>query len=262
MTRSKTLILILFLLPVTLLAQIRVGTLVIKKNEVYDIWQSDILVADTLIMLDSSRLVLNKLKRENYLRVQTAIFGNHCVIDGRGIDGKPGRDGKPGLSPSVPCSSGQPGTNGGRGLDGAPGINLFLYLERITLNGTLIIDLRGGEGGKGGNGGNGGGGSPGTVHCLGGDGANGGNAGPGGNGANGGTLTLNGAIASWMKDMIGKKQIVVRITGGYAGPPGRAGYRGPAGLGPARKNGKDGLPGTESASGKSGNQGTINFESN
>lgn len=261
MTCSKIFILLLFLLPVTLLAQIRVGTLIIKKHEVYDIGQSDILVADTLIMLDSSRLVLNKLKRENYLRIGTAIIGNRCVIDGHGINGKTGRAGKSGVSPTVPCSSGLPGGNGGRGLDGTPGINLFLYLERITLRGTLIIDLGGGDGGKGGDGGNGGGGSPGTVHCFGGDGSNGGNAGPGGNGANGGTLTLNSAISQKIKDMIGK-QILVRNGGGYAGSPGRAGYHGPAGLGPARKNGKDGLPGTESASGISGNQGKINFESN
>ncbi|SKC74828.1 hypothetical protein [Ohtaekwangia koreensis] len=261
MTRLQYLLILVTLLPVTVLAQIRVGKLVIKKNEVFDLGQSDILVADTLIMMDSSRLVLNKLKRENFVRVKWAIFGNHCIIDGRGIDGKPGRNGRNGVSPTIPCSPGLPGRNGGRGLDGTAGINLFLYLERITMNGNLVIDLSGGNGGKGGDGGNGGGGSTGTVHCAGGDGANGGNAGQGGNGANGGTLTLDNAKNPRIKELIGK-QIVVKIYGGVAGSAGRGGYHGPAGLGPSRKNGKDGLPGTDSASGIGGVQGNINFESN
>jgi hypothetical protein len=261
MTRLRSLLFLLFLLPVTMMAQIRVGTLIIKKNEVFNLGQSDILVADTLIMMDSSRLVLNKLKKENYIRARWAVFGRNCVIDGKGIDGKAGRNGKNGDTPTMPCSSGQPGRNGGKGLDGTPGINLFLYLERITINGNLIIDLSGGNGGQGGNGGNGGGGSPGTVHCIGGDGANGGNAGSGGNGANGGSLTLDNAKNPAVKDLIGK-QIIVKNYGGFAGPPGRAGYYGPAGLGPSRRNGKKGLPGIESAFGIGGNYGKINIESN
>ena len=261
MTCLRTFLFLLFLLPATLLAQIRVGKLVIKPNEVFDLGQSDILVADTLIMMDSSRLVLNKLKKENYIRARWAVFGRNCVIDGKGIDGKPGRNGKNGDTPTIPCSSGQPGRNGGKGLDGTSGINLFLYLERITMNGLLIIDLSGGNGGQGGNGGNGGGGSPGTVHCIGGDGANGGNAGPGGNGANGGSLTLDNAKNPAVKDLIGK-QIIIKNYGGFAGSPGRAGYYGPAGLGPSRRNGKKGLPGTESAFGIGGNYGKINIESN
>ncbi|HTE33163.1 MAG TPA: hypothetical protein VK666_22420, partial [Chryseolinea sp.] len=51
----------LFLIAGSLHAQVRVSKLVIKAKEVYTLQQSDILVADTLIMGDSSRLVMNKL---------------------------------------------------------------------------------------------------------------------------------------------------------------------------------------------------------
>src|SRR5688572_25329974 len=75
------------------LSQIRVSKLIIKPHEVYSIGQSDILVADTLIMLDSSRLVLNTLKKENYIRAQFAQFGANCSIEGRGVNGSNGRNG-------------------------------------------------------------------------------------------------------------------------------------------------------------------------
>src|SRR5262245_44885376 len=190
MTRSTLLVIFLFV-PVVMMAQIRVSKLVIKPKESFNLGQSDILVADTLVMMDSSTLVLNKLKQENFIRAHVVVVGNYCSIDGHGIDGKPGRDGLSGSTPIGPCLDGTRGRNATKGLDGAPGVNLFLYLENVSIKGTLIINLTGGNGGRGGNGGNGGSGSPGTVHCIGGDGANGGNAGQGGNGANGGTLTLS-----------------------------------------------------------------------
>lgn len=258
----RPLMISLFLmLPAVLVAQIRVSKLVIKSKESFDLGQSDILVADTLIMMDSSTLVLNKLKKENFVRAHVVVFGNHCIIDGRGMEGKTGRDGVPGVTPIGPCQPGTPGRNATKGLDGTPGINLFLYLEQVTIKGKLIINLSGGNGGRGGNGGAGGSGSPGTVHCKGGDGANGGNAGQGGNGANGGTLTLSSKKHPNIQEWIGNK-IIVRNAGGTAGKSGRAGYHGSAGLGPARKNGKDGQPGIDSISGLAGNKGTINFESN
>lgn len=242
-------------------AQVRVGTLIIKKNQVYHLGQSDILVADTLIMQDSSRLMLNKLKRENILRVKVAVFGNYCVIDGKGLEGRPGRRGRDGNSPFSPCTPGTAGSNGGKGFDGTPGINLFLYLDKITFKGKLIVDLTGGNGGKGGNGGNGGGGGPGTVHCNGGGGANGGNAGPGGNGSSGGVLTLNIRNRQKVEDLIGQ-QILVWYQGGAPGISGIPGSYGSAGLGPSRRHGKDGSPGRDGNIGTTGVQGTINFESN
>ncbi len=242
-------------------AQIRVGTLVIKKNETYELKNSDILVADTIIMKDSSRLVLNKLKRENYIRAKVAIFGNYCTIDGKGIDGQPGRDGLGGSTPFGPCSDGTPGRSGTRGLDGTPGVNLFMYLDEVKIAEKFIIDLSGGKGGKGGNGGHGGGGSTGTVHCNGGNGGNGGNAGQGGNGANGGTLTLSSQKHPYIEKLIGSS-INVYTHGGLPGEQGRVGNRGPAGLGPSRKNGKNGEPGLEAPNGLAGINGKVNFEKN
>ncbi len=242
-------------------AQVRVSKLIIETGDTFNLANSDILVADTLIMKDSSTLVLNKLKRENYIRAQVVIFGNHATIDGRGITGQKGRDGSPGTTPFGPCSNGSAGRNGGRGLDGTPGTNLFLYVEDIVLRGKLIIDLSGGNGGRGGDGGSGGGGSPGTVHCNGGDGGNGGNAGQGGNGADGGTLTLSSKKNPDIVSLIGLG-INVYTHGGLPGEQGKVGSRGPAGLGPSRKNGKNGEPGLEAPNSLAGINGKVNFEKN
>jgi hypothetical protein len=242
-------------------AQVRVSKLVIESKDTFELKNSDILVADTLIMKDSSTLILNRLKRENYIRAQVVIFGEQCTINGRGLDGEQGKDGNPGSTPIGPCSNGSPGRNGGRGLDGTPGTNLFLYIEDVQLNGKLIIDLSGGNGGRGGNGGSGGGGSPGTVHCYGGDGANGGNAGQGGNGADGGTLTLSSKKNPNIQNLIGSS-INVYTHGGLPGEQGKVGTRGPAGLGPSRKNGRNGEPGMEAPNGYAGINGKVNFEKN
>lgn len=251
----------LLLVSCVSLAQIRVSKLIVEKGETYELKNSDIIVADTLVMMDSSKLVLNKLKRENYIRAQTIIFGNHCVIDGKGLDGQQGRDGAPGSTPFGPCSDGTQGRNGGRGLDGTAGVNLYLYVEDIIADGRVIIDLSGGNGGRGGNGGSGGGGSPGTVHCYGGNGGNGGNAGQGGNGADGGTLTLSSKTNPKIQSLIGS-QINVYTHGGLPGEQGKVGSRGPAGLGPSRKNGKNGEPGMGAPNGFAGINGKVNFEKN
>jgi hypothetical protein len=260
MTRVFLLVNLLLVTCVSI-AQVRVSKLVIESNQSFELKNSDILVADTLIMKDSSTLILNKLKRENYIRAQVVFFGNHCTIDGRGLNGQVGKDGLSGSTPFGPCGDGTPGKNGGRGLDGTPGINLFLYLEDVKLTGKLIIDLSGGNGGKGGNGGSGGGGSPGTVHCNGGNGANGGNAGQGGNGADGGTLTLSSKKQPDLPSYVGSK-INVYTHGGLPGEQGKVGTRGPAGLGPSKKNGKNGEPGMEAPNSYAGINGKVNFEKN
>ncbi len=259
---SRVLLMSLFVISSSsLLAQVRVNKLIIKAKQKYILEQSDILVADTLIMMDSSILVLNKLKHDNFIRARIAIFGNHCIIDGRGENGKSGRDGKLGFTPSGPCLDGSPGKDGSKGLDGTPGINLFLYLETIKIKGQLIVDLKGGNGGRGGNGGMGGGGSQGTIHCVGGNGSNGGNAAPGGDGGNGGSLILNSKKTPAANQWIGNK-ILVKNNGGISGSAGKVGYHGSAGLGPSRKNGKDGEPGLESKGGVAGLPGNTKFETN
>ncbi len=258
----RTAFVLLLFITGSLSAQVRVSKLVIKAKEVYTLGQSDILVADTLIMMDSSRLVLNKLKGENFIRVKVARFGNYCTIDGKGYDGQPGRNGAPGTTPTGPCLNGSPGRDGTRGLDGTKGLNLFMYLEKVTIRGQLIVELSGGSGGKGGQGGNGGGGSPGTRHCNGGNGANGGKAGAGGNGGNGGTLTITAPKPQVFKDLVIAKKIIVNYNGGVAGPSGKGGYHGGAGLGPSKKNGKDGEPGPYNANGISGENGNLVIQAN
>jgi hypothetical protein len=240
-------------------AQIHVSKLVIKTGESFSFDESDIVVADTLIMEDSSSIVLNRLKKENYLHTKVAIIGRNCWILGSGINGKQGRPGRAGASPLGPCKSGTNGTQGVRGLDGTSGVNLFLYLDKITIEKPLIIDLHGGDGGVGGKGGDGGTGTSGTVHCKGGDGGLGGNAGNGANGGNGGSLTIH-CPASLSEKL--QKEIKVLNHGGQFGEGGRGGYPGSAGLGPNRKNGKQGLPGAEGLDGGVGKNGAISIVHN
>jgi hypothetical protein len=241
------------------LAQIRVGKLIIRPNQIYSLGNSDIVVADTLVMMDSSRIRLNGLKPENYIRAQVAIIGKYCVIDGRGIDGKRGANGVTGTTPIGPCQRGVAGRNGSRGLDGTSGINLFLYIDSLILKGTLTIDLSGGDGGDGGNGGFGGSGSPGTKHCNGGDGANGGNGGNGGSGGPGGKLTLGASTVAGVRPKMGE-QIKLYYEGGTFGYGGVSGHGGAAGLAPKGRNGKSGSRGIDGSHGRSGNIGTILFE--
>jgi hypothetical protein len=256
----KSLLLIIFqLLIAGAFAQVRVSKLVIKPKEVYTMGQSDIIVADTLVMMDDSKIVLNSLKKENYIRVKVAIFGNNTTIEGAGVDGKPGLSGKPYNVPTGPCQNGQQGRNGMRGLDGGSGINLFLYIDKITANGRLVISLGGGNGGNGGDGGEGGGGSPGTLHCRGGNGGTGGNGGNGGNGGEGGTLTIGGNDVPAIKAMI-SNYIVLLNKGGNFGYAGISGPGGSAGLGPSKRNGRDGSRGIDGVNGRSGTNGTIRFE--
>lgn len=243
-------------------AQVRVDKLVIKPGEHFELdHQSDIIVADTLIMMDSSRILLNELKRENFIRTKVAIIGNHCVISGVGLHGQPGRPGRNGNSSVGPCRDGTDGTNGTAGLSGGPGSNLFFYVNELHIKGKLIFDLSGGNGGDGGAGGKGGDGSPGTVHCNGGDGANGGDGGRGGDGGPAGNLVISSVNADVIREWIGSK-IIYKNYSGKAGQGGRGGYAGSAGLGPSRKNGKDGSPGAYGVNGTRGKDGALTFEMN
>jgi hypothetical protein len=211
--------------------------------------------------MDSSRIILNKLKRENFIRAKVAMFGKSCFINGSGVSGKNGYPGKLGKSMIGPCRDGLSGIDGGRGLDGGPGMNLFLYLDQVMMTGSLIIDLTGGNGGDGGEGGEGGGGTAGTVHCNGGNGGTGGSGGGGGYGGKGGTLTLGGEEMEEVRRLISAHSIVVNQYGGNLGYGGSSGQGGAPGLGPSRKSwgqkGKDGKDGTD---GIPGTNGSIQYE--
>lgn len=251
---------LIFLCACTISAygQIRMNSLVIEPHESFQLVTSDILVVDTLVMKDSSRIVLNKLKQENYIRTKIAIIGKRCLIDGKGINGKPGKPGTGVKTPIGPCQPGIPGKNGQRGLDGTAGVNLFLYIDKLIINGELVIDLSGGSGGDGGNGGEGGGGSPGTVHCSGGNGGTGGNGGLGANGGPGGILHIGGLDSEVIRSILGSL-VLIRNRGGNFGYGGIAGYGGSPGLGPAKK-GKRGKQGSDGVHGESGSNGSIQFE--
>jgi hypothetical protein len=240
-------------------AQVRVSKLVVRPSETYVMDSTDIIVADTLIMMDSSVIRLNGLKPDNFIRTKVAIFGKHCLIDGRGIKGNKGTEGAHGITPVGPCKDGLPGRNGLRGLTGGPGVNLFLYVDHIEVKGQLIIDISGGSGGDGGNGGHGGGGSSGTQHCYGGDGGDGGNGGAGGDGGRGGVLTVGGLDAMVTKALLGNL-ILVKNHGGAFGYGGVRGSGGLPGLGPGRKHGRPGQNGKDGLYGRPGDGGAIRFQ--
>src|SRR5258708_24805964 len=139
-------------------SQIRLSKLELGSKETYAIQGTDIVVVDTLTMWDSSRIILNKLKPDNFIHAKVAIFHPGCRIEGKGVPGIHGRNGRSGLSPLSPCTDGSAGTVCSEGTDGGAGTNLFLYFSDIVLKGTLLIDVSGGDAGDGGTGGVGGGG--------------------------------------------------------------------------------------------------------
>lgn len=237
-------------------AQLRFTKLVLEPKQHFSFDQSDILVVDTLVMKDSSSLVLNKGKIENYLHAKVMYIGKNCTIDGRGPNGKAGRNGSVGDSFMAPCKSGTNGGDATRGEDGRHATSLLIYLKEIKIDGQLTILLEGGKGGNGGNGGEGGSGGSGTIHCNGGDGGSGGQGGDGGYGGDGGKLVLHGPI-SFQQSLTGK--IKAKLNGGQFGKGGRGGYSGSGGLGPRNKNGKNGLQGTDGKDGSIGNYGSISY---
>ena len=220
-----------------------------------------IIVADTLIMMDNSRLILNAQKAENFLRAKVAIIGKNCKIEGKGQDGLRGKTGKAGSSHTGPCRDGLPAENGSDGQPGDDGVGLYFYVENLKVDGKLVIDLSGGNGGEGGTGGRGGDGNPGTLHCNGGNGTNGGIGGRGGNGGNSGNLLLStpilGKAQEWMETMI-----IYDRKGGEGGRGGKGGYPGLKGLGPSNNNGKEGNPGVSGEPGEQGKIGSLTFEMN
>jgi hypothetical protein len=258
MKRAKfSLAVVLCIMTITSVAQIRVSKLLIKKGEVYSIEQSDILVADTLIMMDSSKILLNRLKKENYIRAQVAYFGTGSTIEGVGLKGSNGRKGIDGDTPFGPCKNGEPGKDGVKGLDGGSGVNLYLYFDKVTIQDKLIINLQGGKGGNGGAGGSGGAGSPGTVHCKGGDGGKGGNGAPGGNGGVGGILSVSCTKCEDLRALVAKS-VILQNNGGYFGSGGTGGYGELSGSSPS-KSGKSGGHGLDGPRGKAGEKGGISF---
>lgn len=260
MFRTSVLLLVLF--PAGLAAQVRLSKLVIKPHEVYELKNSDILIVDTLVMMDSSVLLLNKLKRENFIHARRITFYRGCLIDGKGVHGLIGRNGRTGTTSTAPCSNGNAGFKGTDGTNGGTGINLFLSFNDLVLHGVPTIDVSGGDAGDGGNGGPGGGGGTGTRLCTGGSGGAGGPGSNGGNGGNAGAVTFHANNISELRSILGDR-LLVHNFGGHAGNGGEGGGGGYAGLSPTGKNSLDGKSGKRGTSGKdgiAGKPGAINFQ--
>ena len=225
----------------------------LEPNEKYQIPSGDILVVDTLIMQDSSSIILNHEKSDNFIHTKIASIGKGCVISGQGSDGMSGRPGDRGLTQSAPCRNGYSGKDATSGARGRDAVNLSLYFTTLKMNGSLLVNLNGGEGGHGGKGGLGGDGGSGTRVCPAGDGGNGGNGAAGGDGGNGGALSISCTQCPNLHLLLGEA-LIVRNFGGFGGVGGDGGMGGQAGLGPVRdgRNGQRGIEGAHGAQGKKG----------
>jgi hypothetical protein len=254
-------LLLVLVIPGLMMGQVRLARLELKKHEVYEIKKADILVVDTLIMNDSSRLVFDHQVPENFLHVKKWIVHGVAFVDGHGIYGLRGRNGRTGSSPSTPCTPGGVGLAGTEGTNGANGLTISSYLSDIEIKGKLVIDVSGGDAGDGGNGGRGGGGGPGTRLCAGGNGGNGGPGSKGGNGGNAGTVNLIAPRIPELRSML-DQTIIIRTYGGNHGLGGNGGAGGDAGLSPTgntKMDGRTGRKGQRGPDGIAGKPGTINF---
>jgi len=236
-------------------AQIRLTTLTVGPNEVFELQNTDVMVVDTLILHDSSRIVLNTLKTDNFIHLKKLIVGRGSAIVGKGAPGIPGTVGLSASTPGGPCRDGTTGQPGTMGTTGTNGVNLFLYLDELLVKGNLVIDLAGGDGGDGGKGGNGGDGNTGTRLCQGGNGGDGGAGAAGGRGGQGGNLTITSTYGTNLRNMMGEK-IIVRSYGGFGGIGGEGGTGGQCGLSPS-KDGDQGRKGQAGLQGKAGKPGGI-----
>lgn len=247
-------IFLVLLFGIPAFGQVRLNTLVVKPGEVYELKGTDILVVDTLILMDSATLLLNKGKTENFIHAKKLVFHRGSLIDGKGVHGLSGRTGRPGPSSSAPCSNGGPGLKGTEGTNGGHGISLFLSFQDIVLHGVPTIDVSGGDAGDGGKGGVGGGGGTGTRLCAGGTGGTGGSGSNGGNGGHAGTLTFQAKQIPELRSMLGER-ILIHNYGGNPGAGGEGGGGGYAGLNAAGKNSLDGKSGRKGQRGKNGQPG-------
>ncbi len=241
-------------------AQIRLNTLVLKPKEKFQILGTDILVVDTLVMKDSSSIILNPLKKDNFIHAKIVSIGKGCSIAGHGANGTSGKNGERGITQSAPCRNGLPGKDAYSGERGNDAVNFSFYVTTLKVNGSLIINLNGGDGGNGGKGGRGGDGGSGTRVCPAGNGGAGGNGAAGGDGGNGGALSINCKQCADLNLIVGEK-LIIKNFGGFGGAGGDSGQGGQAGLGPVR-DGKNGTRGTEGAHASQGKTGLVTINGN
>ena len=242
------------------IGQIRLNTLIVGANEVFELQNTDVMVVDTLILHDSSRINLNTLKKDNFIHLKKLVVGRGSAIVGKGQPGIPGTAGQSIGTPGGPCRDGANGLPGTQGTAGTNGVNLLLYVDELVIKGNLVIDLAGGDGGDGGKGGNGGDGNTGTRLCQGGNGGDGGPGAAGGRGGAGGNLTVTSKYGANLRTLMGEK-IIVRSYGGFGGVGGEGGLGGQCGLSPS-KDGDQGRKGIAGPQGKAGKPGGIFYVQN
>src|SRR5258705_5300690 len=110
MCRSVFITLSFFLLVSICWSQVRLNKLVIEAKEKYQILGTDIMVLDTLVMNDSSSIILNPSKLDNFIHLKKiASFGKACMIFGHGISGIPGKQEDDGLTQSATFRNGSAG---------------------------------------------------------------------------------------------------------------------------------------------------------
>jgi len=254
----RILISVIFIFYVSLSgAQIRLNKLILAPNEKFVIEKSDILVVDTLVMRDSSSIILNLSKKDNFIHAKEVVVGTNCSIIGRGLNGRPGTAGEKGITARAPCRRGLPGANAADGALGQNATNLSFYSNNLTIEGSMIINLSGGDGGDGGKGGEGGDGGSGTRFCTAGDGGKGGNGANGAIGGNGGNLNLVCKNCGNLRVLLGQK-LIIKNFGGAGGVGGHGGVGGQPGLGP-EGDGKAGLRGFSGANAQQGKVGAVNL---
>jgi len=247
----------LFILSICItasVAQTNKGVLEIPVKGVF-LMPEETLDLDELIMLDSSKIILNKSSKSS-INVRRMSVGRGCQIIGDGLPGIQGKNGKAAAYPMGLCKSGMDGETGKPGPDGEQGRDLILDVVQLELSASLGISLVGGTGGDGGNGGKGSTGSKSTIHCA----SNGGNGGAGGNGGNGG----RGGVLTLRAQNVGSSDLLARINlnnrGGYRGLGGEGGTGGLRGTG-SERNSKHGLKGKPGTDGKNGQEGRPLFYS-
>ncbi|HQQ98832.1 MAG TPA: hypothetical protein PLX35_16285 [Cyclobacteriaceae bacterium] len=119
-------------------------TLRVNPGEIFQLTGKTFLL-DSLILGDSSQLLLDDHFDLTLIRCDYVSLGKGCAIMGIG---KPGGQGLVGInSNSRAYSDGRPGTSG------FAGISLIFNLRYLHMDGDFIINLTGGEGGEGGAGG-------------------------------------------------------------------------------------------------------------
>ena len=202
------------------------GEFTVKESEEYTISETRLDI-ETFTLEQGSTLWLDDDLQELEINANNVnIVGSKTKIVAYGRDGNTGNDGEKGGDAGGDCKEGGDGKKGQKGVDGSDGKKITINTKNLTINGTLTVDVHGGNGGMGGDGGSGanGGKVDRSDKCSGGKGGKGGDA---GDGWNGGTLEIhysklhfNGSENAASRAM---KRIIFKGDGGSGGKPGKFG---------------------------------------